>query len=86
MTHFPYSHSLQTNSSQNNFPPQNQRIPYPYNAQSSQRRFQNPPLSYISTDPLYQMNQHTTYNPTQITPLVNMAQFVIPPPQYIPIQ
>ena len=54
--------------------------------QSSQRRFQNPPLSHISTDPLYQMNQHTTYNPTQISPNVNMAQSVAPPPQYIPIQ
>ena len=32
------------------------------------------------------MNQHTTYNPTQISPIVNMAQSVVPPPQYIPIQ
>ena len=54
--------------------------------QFSQRRFRNPPLPYISTDPLYQMNQHTTYNPTQVSPTVNMAQSVVPPPQYIPIQ
>ena len=32
------------------------------------------------------MNQHTTYNPTQISPTVNMAQSVAPPPQYISIQ
>ena len=29
------------------------------------------------------MNQQTTYNPTQISPTVNMAQSVVPPPQYI---
>ena len=32
------------------------------------------------------MNQHTTYNPTQISPTVNMAKSVVPPPQFIPIQ
>ena len=32
------------------------------------------------------MNQHTTYNPTQISPTVNMAKSVVLPPQYIPIQ
>ena len=32
------------------------------------------------------MNQHTTYNPSQISPTVNMAQSVAPPPQYIPIK
>ena len=32
------------------------------------------------------MNQHTTYNPSQISPTVNMAQSVAPPPQYIPMQ
>ena len=32
------------------------------------------------------MNQHNTYNPTQISPTVNMAQSVVPPLQYIPIQ
>ena len=32
------------------------------------------------------MNQHTNYNPTQISPTVNMVQSVAPPPQYIPIQ
>ena len=32
------------------------------------------------------MNQHTTYNPTTNSPLVNMEQSVASPPQYIPIQ
>ena len=32
------------------------------------------------------MNHHTTYNPTTISPPVNMIQPVAPPPQYIPIQ
>ena len=32
------------------------------------------------------MNQHTTYNPTTISPPVNMIQAVAPSPQYIPIQ
>ena len=83
LTHHSYTHPLSTNSTQTNSSSQNQRIPYSNIVQSSQRRFQNPPFSYISTDPLYQMNQHTTYNPTQISPTVNMAQSVVPPPQYI---
>ena len=32
------------------------------------------------------MNQHTTYSPNTIPSPVNMVQFVVPPPQYIPIQ
>ena len=86
ITHHPYTQTLPTNSTQTNSFPQNKRIPYYNIVQSPQRRFQNPPLSHISTDLLYQMNQHTTYNPTQISPTVNMAQSVAPPPQYIPIQ
>ena len=86
LTHHSYTHPLSTNSTQTSSSSQNQRIPYSDIVQSSQRQFQNPPLSYISTDPLYQMNQHTTYNPTQISSTVNMAQSVVPPPQYIPIQ
>ena len=65
-TQHPYAHSLQTNSSQSNFPLQNQRTPYSNIVQPPQRKSQNPPLSHISTDPPYQMNQHTTYNPTTI--------------------
>ena len=84
LTH--HSFPLPTKSTQTIFFSHNQRTPYSNIVQSSQRRFQNPPLSHISTDPLYQMNQHTTYNPTQISPTVNMAQSVAPSPQYIPIQ
>ena len=32
------------------------------------------------------MNQHTAYNPTTISPPVNMIQSVVPPPQFMPIQ
>ena len=85
-TQHPYVHLLQTNSSQNNFPLQNQRTPCSNIVQPPQRRSQNPPLSHIYTDPLYQMNQHTTYNPTTISQPVNMIQPVAPSPQYIPIQ
>ena len=81
LAHHSYTHSLSTSSTQTRFLSQNRRIPYSNIVQSSQRRSQNTPLPYISTDPLYQMNQHTTYNPTQISPTVNMAQFVVPPPQ-----
>ena len=83
---FSYTHSLPMSTAQTSFPPQNPRIPYSNVVQSPQRRSQNPPLSYISTDPLYLTNQHTTYNPTQISPPVNMAQTVVPSPQYIPLQ
>ena len=86
MTQHPYALLLQTNSSQSNIPSQNQRTSYSNIVQPSQRRSQNPPLSHISTDALYQMNKHTTYNPTTISPPVNMVQSVVPPPQYMPIQ
>ena len=85
-TQHPYAHLLYTNSPSNNFPLQTQRTSYSNIVQPSHRRSQNPPLSHISTDPLYQMNQHTTYNPTTISPPVNMVQSVVPPSQYIPIQ
>ena len=86
LTYHSFSQPLPTNSTQTNSFSQNQTISYSNIVQSSQRQSQNPPLPHISTDPLYQMNQHTTYNPTQISPTVNMAQSVAPPPQYIPIQ
>ena len=85
-TQHPYAHLLQTNSSQHNFPLQNQRTSYSNIVQDPQRRSQNPPFSHISTDLLYQMNQHTTYNPTTISPPVKTIRPVAPPPQYIPRQ
>ena len=85
-TQHPYAQLLQINSSQKNFPLQKQRTSYSNTVRSPRRRSQNSPLSHISTDPLYQMNQHTTYDPTTISPPVNMIQPVAHPPQYIPIQ
>ena len=82
-TQHPYAHLLQKTSSQSNLPLQNQRTSYSNIVQPPQRRSQNPPLSHISTDSPYQMNQHSTYNPTTISPPVNMIQPVVPPPQYI---
>ena len=64
LTHHSIPQPLPTNSTQTNSFSQNQRIVYSNIIQSSQGRFQNPPLSHISTDPLYQMNQHTIDNPT----------------------
>ena len=52
LTNYSCAHPLSTNCVQTNSPSQNQRIPYSNIVQSSQRRYQNPPLSYISTDPL----------------------------------
>ena len=87
MTHHPYTHSLQTNFSQSIIYPQNKRLSYSNNVQSSLSRYQNPPLSHISTDPLYQITLYqTTYNPTQFSPPVNKVQSVVPPPQIMPIQ
>ena len=86
MSQHPYAHLIQTNSSQSNFPLQNQRTSYSNIVQPPQRRSQNPPLSHISTDLLYQMNQHTTNNPTTISSPVHMIQPVVPPPQNMPIQ
>ena len=82
-TQHPYAFLRQTNSSQNQFPLQNQRKSYLNIVQDPQRRSQNAPLSLIYTDPLYQKNQHTTYNPTTISPPVDMMQPVAPPHQYI---
>ena len=83
-THHPYAHLIQTNSSQN-FPPQNQRT-YSDVVQHSRGRSQNPPLSQISTGPLYQINQYTTHNPTTNLTPTNLVQPVAPPLQYMPVQ
>ena len=63
ITQHPYEHLLQTNSPQNSFPPQNQTPSYANIVQPTQRRSQNPPLSHIATDPLYQMNQKQLITP-----------------------
>ena len=81
MTQHSYAYLLQTNSAQSKIPPQNQRTSYSNIVQPSHRKSQKPPLSHISTDPLYQMHQHTIYNPTIISPPVNMVKSVDSPPQ-----
>ena len=58
-THHSFPQRLPTNPTQTNSFSQNQRIPDSNIVQSSQKRFQNPPLSHISTYPSYQKNQHT---------------------------
>ena len=65
---------------------QNQRTSYSTALQNPPRRLQNPPLSPISTDPLYQMNQHTTYHPNTIPQPINMMQPIPHPQSFIPIQ
>ena len=86
LTQHPYEHLLQTNPPQRNFPPQDQRSSFANVVQPAKRRSQNPPLTHISTDPLYQMNQHITHNPTTNTQPVNTIHPTVPPPQDIPIQ
>ena len=73
-TQHPYTQLIQTIFSQSRLPLQNQRTSYSNIVQLSHRRSQSPPHSLISTDPLYQMNKHTMYNPNTISPPVNMAQ------------
>ena len=52
MTQLPDAQFLQTNSSQSNFPLQDQRTSYCNMVRPSRRRSQSPPLSHISTDPI----------------------------------
>ena len=64
---------------------------YSHIAQASQRRLQNPPLTHIPTDPLYQMHSNPNPNPNplpqntiQHIPPQNTQQ-IIPPLQYLPM-
>ena len=67
---------------------------YSHTTQPFQRRHQNPPLTHIPTDPLYQINQIINYNPSTNQPPVNTTQprthsntqAVSTPVQYIPEQ
>ena len=99
-TQNPFIQLSQTSTSQNNIYSQNQGTPYPstsysHTTQSSQRRLQNPPLTHIPTDPLYQMHPSTNPNPnpnpiplpqntTQHIP-PQLTQQVAPPLQYLPM-
>ena len=99
-TQNPFIQLSQTSTSQNNIYSQNQGIlypstPYSHTTQSSQRRLQNPPLTHMPTDPLYQMHPNTNPNPnpnpnplpqntTQHIP-PQLTQQVAPPLQYLPM-
>ena len=69
-------------------------LSYSLTTQPFQMRDQTPPLTHISSDPLYRMNQHTNYNPNTNPPPINTTQPVAPPLtqpvatplQYIPIK
>ena len=88
----PLSH---TTASQNIYS-QNQGTSYPSSSysnitQASQRRLQNPPLTHIPTDPLYQMHPNPNPNPNplpqntiQHIPL-QLTQQLAPPLQYLPM-
>ena len=100
-TENPFIQLSQTSTSQNNIYSQNQggtsypSTSYSHTTQSSQRRLQNPPLTHIPTDPLYQMHPSTNPNPnpnpnplpqntTQHIP-PQLTQQVAPPLQYLPM-
>ena len=95
-TQNPFIQLSQTSTSQNNIYSQNQGTSYPSTSysnttQSSQRRLQNPPLTHIPTDPLYQMHPNPNPNPnplprntTQHIP-PQLTQQLAPPLQYLPM-
>ena len=67
-TQNPFIQLSQTSTSQNNIYSQNQGTSYPstsysHTTQSSQRGLQNPPLTHIPTDPLYQIHPNPNPNP-----------------------
>ena len=99
-TQNPFIQLSQTSTSLNNIYSRNQGTSYPstsysHTTQSSQRGLQNPPLTHIPTDLLYQMhpNPNPNLNPNpnplpqnrtqHITP--QLTQQVAPPLQYLPM-
>ena len=96
-TQNPFIQLSHTSTSQNIYS-QNQGTSYPsysysHTTQSSQRRLQNPPLTHIPTDPLYQMHPNPYPNPnpnplpqntTQHIP-PQLTQQLAPPLQYLPM-
>ena len=84
-TQNPFIQLSQTSTSQNNIYSQNQGTSYPstsysHKTQSSQRGLQNPPLTYIPTDPLYQMHSNPNPNPNpNSNPLPQNTSQHIPP-------
>ena len=77
----PFIQIPHTNTSQNIYS-QNQRTSYlptsySHTTQSSQNRLQNPPLTYIPTDPVFQMNPNPNPNPNPLPQ--NTTQHITPP-------
>ena len=97
ITQNPFIQLSHTSTSENIYS-QNQGTSYPstsysHTTQSSQRRLQNPPLTHIPTDPLYQMhpNPNPNLNPnplpqntTQHIP-PQLTQQLAPPLKYLPM-
>ena len=96
-TQNPFIQLSHTTATQNIYS-QNQGTSYPSTSyshitQASQRRLQNPPLTHIPTDPLYQMHSNPNPNPNpnplpqntiQHIPPQNTQQLA-PPLQYLPM-
>ena len=94
----PLTNTQPINSSRNEFNSQSQATSYTTSysqtTQPFQRRHQNPPLTHIPADPLYQINQNINYNPGTNQLSINTMQpvtlphthSVATPLQYIPVQ
>ena len=97
-TQNPLTNTQPINSSRNEFNSQSQTTShttsYSHTTQPFQRRHQNPPLTHVPADPLYQINQNINYNPsTNQLPINTMQPVTLPhtqsaatPLQYIPVQ
>ena len=94
-TQNPFIQLSHTTASQNIYS-QNQATSYPSTsysniAQASQRKLQNPPLTHIPTDPLYQMHPNPNPNPNPLPQNTiqhippQLTQQLAPPLQYLPM-
>ena len=82
-TQNPLTNTQPTNSSRNEFNSQSQATSYTTSylrtTKLFQRRHQNPPLTHIPADPLYQINQNINYNPeTNQLPINTMQPVTLP--------
>ena len=88
-TQNPLRNTQPINFSRNEFNSQSQATSYTtscsHTTQPFQRRHQNPPLTHIPADPLYQINQNINYNPDTDQPPINTMQPVTPL-QYLAVQ
>ena len=92
--HNPLISTQPINSSRNDHNSLTQTTSYTHTTQPFQRRHQNPPLTHIPTDPLYQINQNINHNPSTNQQSVNITQprthsntqDLSTPVQFIPVQ